>query len=138
MGYAGSGSNAGSGGFVVLSNASYEVTPQLEVAALAGSSARTRCLNAQGQPHLRATLNRLPGDAGRDLTVQFFRRAGVRNDEAGSFLAIAPANTMLAATTIVTYEVTGVSAADVMVRVTDAAGGVGTSLVRVQLEATAS
>lgn len=134
MGYAGSGALPGAA-YNTTSNTALEMVPYWE--GPQDNVGRTRCLNVQGLPNVRLTIERLAGDAANQLDVTLRRRVGTRNSDALDFLRVGPVQTVAGGTAIANLTWTGINAADVAVFIQDGTGGVGNNVLRLQIEATA-
>lgn len=132
--------NTSSSSGVGLSNAPMDITPALKVEA-AGGTARTRCLNITNHPHVRAVIE-LRDNISATCAVQLFARMGLAANDAVDFAPYGPIVNIPAGAvgTITVYDVTGVVASDVCLRITDTTtpAGVNPAYYRVYLTASAS
>jgi hypothetical protein len=133
-----SGGTAAAAATSGLSNAVLDTTPNLRVEA--GSSARTRCVCITSHPHVRAVIERRDNQV-TTATAQLFARLGVTGVDALDFSPFAAPVVIAAGAigSVTIYDVPGVSAADVMIKITDtSAPAAGNASYRVYFGATAT
>jgi hypothetical protein len=134
-----SGGTAAAAAVTGLSNTVLDTTPNLVIES--GSSARTRCVCVAAHPHIRAVIERRDNIA-TTATAQLFARLGVTGNDALDFAPYAAPVVIPAGAvgTVTVYDIPGVSAADVMIKITDTSAPpvVADSSYRVYFGATAS
>lgn len=133
-----SGGTAAAAATSGLSNAVLDTTPNLVVEE--GSSARTRCVCVTSHPHVRAVIERRVNIA-TTASAQLYARLGVTGNDALDFSPFAAPVVIPAGAigTVTIYDVPGVSAADVMIKITDtSAPPAGNANYRIYFGATAS
>ena len=134
-----SGSTAATSAITGLSNSVLDITPSLTIEP--ASSARTRCASITAHPHVRAVIERRSNTTSV-LSAQLYARLGVTGNDALDFAPFADPIAIPAGAvgSVTIYDIPGVSAADVMIKITETASSAppANTLLRVYLGATAS